>query len=227
MKELLTSRYLIEWMGNPLFLAVDTDAVIRVIRASGQEIRVCSYSPGEIVCSRTSFQRALGFLLKGTVSVLRNVGHGGMRMSELQAGDLFGAAALYTDAEEYVTEIVCRKPSRILYVPEALWTMILMSDSSVMTAYLRYLGGRLRYLNDRLDALSQDSMEDRLMLYLGTKAQDGVYRADRYSHLAEELCVGRATLYRAIDSLCADGRIRKDGNTIYLNDAYKLEEKRT
>ena len=36
------------------------------------------------------------------------------------------------------------------------------------------------------------------------------------SEFAEHLCVGRASLYRTLDAMEAEGRIRRQGRTIYL-----------
>lgn len=41
--------------------------------------------------------------------------------------------------------------------------------------------------------------------------------------LAEALCVGRATLYRALDALEGEGRIRRDQRTIVLYPKEDIE----
>ena len=40
--------------------------------------------------------------------------------------------------------------------------------------------------------------------------------AGGYSRLANALNIGRASLYRALDSLEAEGRIRREGRRIFL-----------
>ncbi len=216
MKELSIKRYERQWREHPLLLGVDDAAANRLLSAAPPCTRVVEYAAGETIYSRKQFVRELGFVLKGAVTVDRETEHGSMRMSDLTKDDLFGAAALYCEQEEFVAEIRARTACRVWFVTEAAWTELLSSDTGLLRRYLAYLGERLRYLNKRLDALSQDTMEDRLFLYLKGKAVDGVYTIRHYTHLADELCVGRATLYRAMDALCGAGRVLKDGNTVFI-----------
>ena len=58
------------------------------------------------------------------------------------------------------------------------------------------------------------------MSHFITEATDGVYLVNSYTELSEMLCLSRATMYRALDSLCVEGKIARDGKKIIL-----LEEK--
>lgn len=216
MQELPVSKYAKQWLAHPIVADADARTVERLLSSEPACIRVLAYDAGEAIYTRKHFQHELGFVLRGRVTVDRQTEHGGMRMSELGEGDLFGAAALYCQQQEFVVEIRARTDCRVLFVTEDAWTELLLSDGATLRQYLGYLGERLRYLNKRLDALSSDTMEDRLFLYLQGKAVDGVYTVKHYTHLADELCVGRATLYRAMDALCGQGRVLKDGNTIFI-----------
>lgn len=216
MQELTPTKYLKNWRSHPLLADAESETLDRLLSDDPSCIAVREYAAGETIFSRREFLRALGFVLKGAVTVDRVTEHGGMRMSELSEGDVFGAAALYVEQGEFVAEITARTVTRILFVSEDAWTALLLANAGTLKRYLAYLGGRLRYLNKRLDALSQDTMEDRLFLYLKGKADNGVYTIKNHSRLADELCVGRATLYRAMDALCGQGRVLKDGNTVFI-----------
>ena len=94
---------------------------------------------------------------------------------------------------------------------------MMQRDGRITENYLRYLTDRIRYLSDRIDAFAEGSVEERVMHYLITNAQDGVFSKNlSLSSLAEALAISRTTLYRALDALTAAGRIRRDQKTIYI-----------
>ena len=72
-----------------------------------------------------------------------------------------------------------------------------------------------------ITALSGHTAGSRLELYLEENAvvKDGQRQVQlpcSLSEFAGLLCVGRASLYRTLDAMEAEGRIRRQGRTIYL-----------
>ena len=67
--------------------------------------------------------------------------------------------------------------------------------------------------------LTAGSAERRLAVFLLDYEQDGVFIPPcPMNRLAELLGIGRASLYRAIDALCAEGLIEKQGKNIHLRN---------
>ena len=54
------------------------------------------------------------------------------------------------------------------------------------------------------------------MTFFLAESADGIVQIKSYTELAEALCLSRATLYRALDSLYADGKILREGKKIIL-----------
>ena len=77
--------------------------------------------------------------------------------------------------------------------------------------YIGFLGGRIRFLNRKIGYLTAGSAERRLALYLASLGPGEVRLSIPFSALSELLDIGRASLYRALDRLEADGQIVRHG----------------
>lgn len=200
--------------GHPLFWRVEPDLLEQVMQ-SAEELTV---SRGETVYDRQRFRRCLGVLLNGSLQVRKEA----LLVSALKAGDVFGAAALFHEGEEYPTTLTALSDCRLLLIPQEMVRHLLHTSGSFAEDYVAYLSGRIRFLSARLDTLSADRGESKLARYL-LAADDG---SGAVTQSATQLCqrigVGRATLYRAFDALEADGAIAREGKTIRIVNMEKL-----
>ena len=144
-----------------------------------------------------------------------------MHMSTLKRNDIFGAASLCGKDAAFVTDIRCNEKTRVLIIPEDEMLDLLSENRIVLKNYLCYLNGRIRFLNKRLDALSKNTVAARLMTFFTAEATDRVCTVKSYTKLAESLCVSRATLYRALDTLEEEHKIRRSGKAIQLMEEYE------
>ena len=186
-----------------LFRNISLEEIERLLSES--DVSVLTFDAGSYLMRRASTHHRLGILLKGQAVVERKTDGGLMHMSRLRESDLFGAASVFCEDETYVVDIRCVTPCRVVF-----W------NESVLKNYLRYLTTRIRFLNRRLDALSKNSVPGKLMSYFSSESQEGVLTVKSYTELADTRCLSRATLYRAVDTLCAEGRILRDGKKIIL-----------
>ncbi len=210
----LTSREL-EVLGScPLLRGVSPD---RLRQAAGAGSRV-EYPVGETVYCPDHFLRSLGVLLSGELQVTK----GTLSVSRLEPGDLFGAAALYSDAPEFATTITARRPSCCLLLSQQVVDDLLAEDALVRNNYLRYLTGRIRFLSTRLQSLSQHGVEGKLARYLLTN-QRGQVLVCPATELAGRLGVSRASLYRAFQALEDAGLILRHGPSIEIPNLAALE----
>lgn len=160
--------------------------------------------------------KGLCVLLKGTARVMRKKSQGTMYMSSLKKGDIFGAATILNEDSFFAPKVQLSAGARILLIPEQEWLSWLHSDYTLMKNYLGYLNARLHFLNIRLDALSQSSIENRVMTFVRASAKNGAFEVESYTELALMLCVGRASLYRALDALEQEGLLVRQNKTIIL-----------
>ena len=179
-----------------------------------------AYDTGQVVYQPRSFSRCLGVLLEGSVRVTRDT----LVISTLSPGDLFGAAALFNDEPDYATTLTARSRCLVILIAQTLLSRWMDDWPQIRDNYIRYLSGRIRFLSDKIRALAADSTEARLVQHLLTNLtpQDSCLRCPA-TELARRLGIGRASLYRAFDSLEGRGLIRRQAQVIEVPDLDALE----
>ena len=201
---------------SPFFRGAEPELLDRVL--SLPQVTVEDFSPEQTVYQPHRFRRCLGFLLSGQVQVT----NGTLSVSLLEAGELFGAAALYNDLPDYATTLTARTPCRILFLPQEEVDRLLGKEPLLRRNYLRYLSGRIRFLSGRLQAVTQTGAEGKLARYLLSSGEDAPIRTSA-TDLARRLGLSRASLYRAFDALEGAGLIRREGKTVCILDRSGLE----
>lgn len=186
------------------------EVIARLERAGGHQR---SYRKGEVIFTPHAFERCLGVLLRGTVTVRK----GALPMGQLGPGDLFGAAALYHEEEDYVTTLTPRESCTVLLLSQQQLDDLLSAQPQIARSYIAYLSQRIRFLSGKVGELAGSSAQERVIRYLiAHGGEDGVCPDCSWTELAERLNMGRASLYRALDSLTQKGLLRREGNTVIL-----------
>ncbi len=173
-----------------------------------------TFDKGAVIYSADHADRALALVLKGTVRVT----HGRVVMNNLHAGDSFGAAALFGGDEPYPSTVTAHTACRVLFLPQQTVSRWMSVNPRIAENYIRFLSGRIRFLNRRLATLTAGQTDGKLWQYLlaHRDAQDIVQPDGGLSALAKSLDMSRSSLYRSLDVLVADGKIRRDGKTIEI-----------
>lgn len=216
---LVAQRYARQLTGSILFSGVNEDFIRSWLNRSSAYVE--EYESGDFLFRKSDTKDRLGIILRGTADVSRISEDGMMHMSTLKRNDLFGAASLFGGDMAYVTDIRCNEKVRVLVIEENEMLALLSENRTVLLNYLRYLNGRIRFLNKRLDAFSKNTVTAKLQTFFTSEARKGVYTVKNYTKLSEMLCLSRATLYRALDALESSGKIKREGKQIILLEEYK------
>lgn len=176
---------------------------------------------GTAIYTPHRFRRCLGVVLEGKVQVNKGM----LIMSVLEQGELFGAAALFHQEEDYATTLTAQTRCSLLFLSQELVEELMARFPQVGRNYVAYLSGRIRFLAGKIDALTAGNAERKLAQYLLSQTGDGLAEAEYSSAgLAKRLGVSRASLYRAYDALSARGFIRREGKRIRLLDEAGLRQ---
>lgn len=194
--------------GFRLFSGVEDSAVDGLIAAADR----LAAARGETIYSPHRFRRSLGLLIEGRVQVRREA----LLVSTLSAGDLFGAAALFNDREDYPTTLTALTDCSVLLVPQEAVRRLLHDSGAFAENYVTYLSGRIQFLSARLDAVSAGTAEEKLIRYLLSARDEAGEVAISATQLSQRIGMGRATLYRAFAALEASGVIVRQGKSIRL-----------
>ena len=200
--------------GHWMFSGVERGALTALLERA-EEL----YVPrGEIIYTPHRFRRCLGVLLSGRVRVSKDA----LVVSVLQAGDVFGAAALFTGSEDYATTLTALSDCALVLLPQEGVARLLRESSDFAENYVCYLSGRIQFLSGRLDTLSAGSAEGKLAQYLLSAADETGRVTIPAAQLSARVGIGRATLYRAFEGLERNGAILREGKVIQILCREKL-----
>lgn len=210
-----------------LFQGLGSEAVSQVYTSSGCEC--VEFEPGEMVYTQTSFCKALGVVLTGELRATRQGGGMEILLNVFSSGMVFGAAGLFAEEASYVSDIQAIKRSRVFFIPEAVLSELFQQFPMAAEQYIRYLSGRIRFLNRRIDSFAGGNAEKRVAAFLLDLAAEMGKQTFRlpvtYTDLAETLNIGRASLYRALEILQEDGSISRCGRDITLKNEIQLRKR--
>ena len=212
-------RYARQLSKSILFEGVDENQIRDLLNRSAEFVE--EYEAGEYLFRKNDTHDRLGIILRGSADVSRMSEDGMMYMSTLERNDLYGAASLFGGDMGYVTDIRCNEKTRVLVLGEEEMLSLLSENQTVLRNYLRYLNGRIRFLNRRLDAFSKNTVTAKLQVFFASESKEGVYCVKNYKKLSEMLCLSRATLYRALDALESSGKIKREGKQITILEEYQ------
>lgn len=199
-----------------LFKGTD-EAIIKALLKENNIIQCVK--KGDTIYDTEHFSRSLGIIIEGSCKAENTAGNKSVILKKFKEGDMFGAAALFTQNENYVSKITAITDCVIVFISQEEAERLVRSDSAFALNYIAFLSDRIRFLNSKIDGFTAKSIEEKVIhgLYSLPKAEDGrtLINSDLRS-LANSLNISRASLYRALDNLCREGKIEKKGTLIIL-----------
>lgn len=212
----VNQRFIERLQETELFSSVNPELLSAVM--GNDDVEFVDYKRGELVFSSEAFRFSIGFILKGGAQVAKK--ENGVIVSRLKENDLFGCVALFAGEEYFVNEIYATKDTRIAFISKSAIVKLMQLEGNFSISFIRYLSQRILFLNKRIENFTGGSAESRLANYLiGCFADYKTYELDRsMSQLAVSLDIGRASLYRAFDSLVESGAVERDGKSFRLVD---------
>ncbi len=209
----------------PLFAGADSELISSVILT---EADIRSFTSGEELVSCGN----LVVILEGTARVFSSDIERAVMLRDLTAGDIFGVAELFggSCSDISISRVEAKNKCKALFIPREKISYLLENDKKIMYNYLDFLCCRIRFLNKRIACFTAGSAERRLAIYLDSLVDENeskngtvcVTPLSSMGALALTLDIGRASLYRALETLTADGFIKKNGKSFILSDREKM-----
>lgn len=208
---------------HPLFNGVDASALSDAVNADDTVIK--SFKQGEEIFSPKSKEKKLGFILLGEANVYSADENHSVLLRSLNICDTFGVSNLFDENSEFVSTIIAKKASSVIFFTPKAIESLLGESSAFRTNYIVFLSQRICFLNKKISCFTAGSPERRLAVFLCSQSNEQSFSLNVNANtLSEMLDIGRASLYRAFDKLIADGFITKDGKTITLLDRNALKK---
>lgn len=191
------------------FLFRDVDEFLVEQMLSDSRCVVVTYEKSDVIYEKQKYSKSLGVILSGRIRAEKE-NH--FLLSTLEAGDCFGAAAMFHSGEEYINRLVAMSHCQVFFIPQEVLQWIMRRDYRIAENYISYLSQRILFLNRKLEILSASSADERLAQYLILHGDIN----NSMTELSKQLNLGRASLYRAIDSLEKKGFIRQNNKQILI-----------
>ena len=182
------------------------------------------FNKGETIYSELNFSRAVALVISGgAVAATNNAS--GVVMKKFLPGMCFGAAAVFGGSEEYVSRVTAETETEIQFISEEFLTALFKKYPQTAVNYIAFLSDRIRFLNNKLSVLSCQSAEDTVLMYLNSAADSDGYASipKSMTMLSKMLGLGRASLYRSLDSLEKNGHIIRENNKIKVINNEKTD----
>jgi len=173
-----------------------------------------TFEKGDVIYRPGDCRDSLAIVLRGKVNVYNLSCDKPTLLNTIGAGGLFGAAALFSGSRTYFTTVKAASTCELLFLSEAVFLEMLKNDPQISLNYIRFLTGRVGYLNSIINALTAGSAENRLACYLLGQKKNEFTLPVSCSSLADMLGIGRASLYRAFEHFEKNGTISRSDRHI-------------
>ncbi len=221
------NKYCVLLSQSFLFSGINSETVRAAFGA--EDCSCLEFEPGEKIYTKNSFKKSMGIVLAGELKAFKPGTDGAnLVLNTFFTGGIFGVAGLFNNTKQYVSEVVAVKRSRVLFLPQQLLHRLFEQNYLIAENYISYLSNRICFLNSRIDNFTGGSAERRLasfLLSLSVHSDDPLVfdLPCTLTQLSNTLDMGRASLYRAMDSLVELGIIRRDGRAITVVDLDRLQ----
>ncbi len=185
-----------------------------------------SHSSNDIICSPDEHKRRIGFVYNGECAVERRSESEGViiPLNRIAKGDGFGILNVFTNDESFPTFIKATKDCEIMFINQQTLYSLIEKNSDIALNVIKFMGNRISFLNKKISTFSPNNTRQKVANHLHylSKSMGESFKLN-CKKTSSILNIGRASLYRSIDSLVADGVINYTGGIIKILDINKLE----
>jgi len=189
-------------------------------------VRVKKYSKNEIIFLAGEKIGRVGIILTGKVNIIKEDYEGNRSIiAEFQAGNLFGEAFSFADAENITVTVISSIDSEILFIDANKIFTICPSacayHSRLIRNMLEIISAKNILLNEKIDVISKRTIRNRLLTFLQLQSQK--YTSNSFSipfnrqELADYLCVDRSALSAELSKLQSEGLLTFSHNEFILH----------
>lgn len=212
-------------LDNILFKGINQDDCLRMIKCFNADFR--KYKAGSCIAELGECTDRLGIILSGSIVLVRYDVNGVRTIIEsVEEGGVFGTFFTYNILRRSSVEVIGETDCEIMFVHRSEITKrcenACLCHSRVVENLLEIMSENTVRLSQRIDVLSQRSIEGRLISYLQIiedKTPEGKTPQIPFSTtaLSDYLCVNRSALQRQITKMKRSGTLTISKRKFRLN----------
>lgn len=193
--------------------------------------RVETYTPGtEFFLTAQDSSPVIGVLLSGRCVIYSSDKERNTLLRFVSPGDAVGVAGIFADTPPNTRIFACGDTnSEVFFFNRNALINLIDSEPDGCVKYnlLRFISNKISFLNSRIDCVTGGSAERRLAIFIKSSPKingNTIKIGMTMTSLAQALDIGRASLYRAFDSLESAGAISRQKGTVTIYDNSYLDE---
>ncbi len=186
----------------------------------------CVCEKNEVIFSENNYTRSLVIIIKGSASVTKQSGNSKILMNILNKGDIFGMATLFYEKENYLTQITALEKVTLAVFSKENVKKIFSLYPAVCENYITILSEKIHFLNKKISTYTKSETLQKVASFILQYVNEDKTESDlpySITSVADALNVGRASVYRAFDTLENDSVIKREGKKIKILDLSALE----
>ena len=170
------------------------------------------YAKGETIFHLMENASRIGIVLEGNVQAQKPFPNGSqINVSVRKAGELIGAAAVFSKSQKYPCDVVALDSATILFFQREDILLLLQKDLRIMKNFISELATASFMLQQRLELMSYSGIAQKAAFYLLIQARQSgknvIKIPGSVSNWAMVMNVSRSSLHRELKKLEADGLI--------------------
>lgn len=185
------------------------------------------YQKGELVSTAINREKLIGIIKSGSIDVYTlSVDSTEVKLRTLTSGACFGICNLFSD-EDIPTILKCASPVELLCISKKTFSRLLKNDEILIQNFIQFNNEKIQFLLSKIEDLTIQSAQRKLIHYLllNSSTDNCVFLSNAKEHLAKELAISRASLFKELSTLQKDGLITTNGSYIYLLDVDGLRQR--
>lgn len=174
------------------------------------------FHKNDVIYDSEHYRRAIGILIDGK-AVAKPLGNSKAVLNRFESGAVFGAAALFSADDHYVSQVIAVSDCTVVFITETELKNAIFQYPELAFNMIAFLSDRIRFLNGKLAILNQDNATGKVYAYILDHCDnDGLTGKLSLTQMGKDLSLGRTSIYRVLGDLEQNNMIKRKGKQIQV-----------
>ena len=176
------------------------------------------YNSNDLIFNEQTKCNMLAILIKGEVLISTITSNEKEEIfNTIYEGDAFGDILVFSSSHKYLGNVIATKKTKVAFIDRKALIEVFTKNPNLLEEYLKHIADKSIAIKLQAKLLSHKNIEDRIMYYLSTKADDNntIY-IKSVTDLSKVLSLPRPSVSRSLSNLEDKGLIKRNGKYIFI-----------
>lgn len=176
------------------------------------------YNSNDLIFNEQTKCNMLAILIKGEVLISTITSNEKEEIfNTIYEGDAFGDILVFSSSHKYLGNVIATKKTKVAFIDRKALIEVFTKNPNLLEQYLKHIADKSIAIKLQAKLLSHKNIEDRIMYYLSTKADDNntIY-IKSVTDLSKVLSLPRPSVSRSLSNLEDKGIIKRNGKYIFI-----------